>query len=128
MMRFSTVCSLLAGRAIEGAAVSQRDSFDRAWADPALFPVAIVDSKMILELAKLIVGVAIVGKRGAAPADRFTQDPRNHGRNPFHLFSCQPRRSRHRPDARAAKDFVRVDIPDTRDHLLVQEEIPNSST
>ena len=65
------ICSFLAGRTIEGAAITDGNSFDRARAKTAFLSAAIVNSQMILKLAELVVGIAIVRKRGPAPADRL---------------------------------------------------------
>jgi hypothetical protein len=115
----------LARRAIERAAVSKRDSFDRTWTHATRFTVAIVDPQMILKLAVSVVGVAIVRERRAAPADRFTQDGGNHESDSRHFLPGKPGGAGCGSDTHAAKNFVGVNISYARDHLLVQQEIPN---
>jgi inner membrane protein len=63
--------SFLAGRTIESAAVADGNSLNRARAEAAFLPVAIVNPEMILKLTELIIGVAIVRERRPAPADRL---------------------------------------------------------
>ena len=59
--------SFLTCRTIKSTAVANGDSLDRAGANPAGFTLAVVDTQMILKFAGLIVGVAIIRERRAAP-------------------------------------------------------------
>src|ERR1041384_7229143 len=77
----------LTRRAIKDTAVSKGDSFDRARTDPAVFAVAVVDPQVILKLAVLVIRVAVIRKRSAAPANRFMQHRWNHFSDPRYRFA-----------------------------------------
>jgi len=52
--------SFLAGRAIKGAAITDGNSFDDTSAGFAFFPFAVVNAKMGLKRAALVIGIAII--------------------------------------------------------------------
>src|SRR5581483_11885024 len=115
--------SFLAARAVKGAAVSDRHAFYRSAARAALLPLAIVDPEMLLKVAILVVGVAIIGKRCAAPADRLAQNLRRSFRDTFNLGAAELPRPRSRPHAGVKKDFVGVDVAETGDGRLIDQQI-----
>ena len=115
----------LTGRTVTRAAISQRDAFNFSRADPAGFAAPIINAEMVLKLAELVVGVAVIRKRSSAPANRLPQHGTNHACSLRDFSAGQALRPRRRPYANTAENFVRVDIPDTRDYLLIQEQVTN---
>ncbi len=118
-------CLFLARRTIKSAPVADGDSLDWARAETALLSVAVVDPQLMLKLTELVIGVAIIRKRRAAPADRFVQDCGNHPGDFSYLGPREPAGAGCRSNADAAKDLIRVDIADSRHSLLIEQKIPN---
>jgi hypothetical protein len=117
--------SFLARRTIKSAPVADGDSLDRARAETTLLSIAVVDPQLMLKLTEVVLGVAIIRKRRAAPADRFVQDGGNHRGDFFYLGPREPAGAGCRSDTDPAKDLIRVDIADSRDNLLIEQKVPN---
>src|SRR3990170_2993554 len=81
--------SFLTYRAVKRAPVADGDAFDDVGATPALLAVAVIDAQMVLKFAALVVGVAVVRKRRAAPADRVAKQSGNGSSDRLNLFSRQ---------------------------------------
>src|SRR3989304_3239106 len=116
--------SFLTYRAVKRAPVADGDAFDDVGATPALLAVAVIDAQMVLKFAALVIGVAVVRKRRAAPADGVAQQLGGRGGDGSDLPARQPPSARRRPDARAEQNFIGINIPQTRDYLLVQQQVP----
>jgi hypothetical protein len=66
-----TPISFLAGRTVKPATIADRNPLYRARTTAALFAAPVIDIQMMLKLAALVVSVAVVRKRRAAPANRI---------------------------------------------------------
>ena len=93
---FSLPPSLLARGAIKSAAIADGDALDDARTDAAFFAVAVVNSQVILKLARLVVGIAVIRKRRAAPADRVLEQARDRAGDSLNLPARQTARARRR--------------------------------
>ena len=69
----------LARRAVEGAPVSQDDSLDQTVTFSAWLGFAVIDSEMVLKIAKFVVGIPVIRKRSPTPANRLAEDLTGHG-------------------------------------------------
>src|SRR5437879_4331862 len=96
----------LTHRTIKRAAVADGNALDRARTNPAALTVAVIDSKMFLKLARFIVGIAIVGKRRAAPANRVTHQLGDRCRDRLTLLARQALRARGRSNAAESAALV----------------------
>src|SRR3989304_4534839 len=118
--------SFLTYRAVKRAPVADGDAFDDVGATPALLAVAVIDAQMVLKFAALVVGVAVVRKRRAAPADRVAQQSGNGSSDRLNLFSRQAVGPLGRPDAAQRKNLVGVNVSESRDDLLIEQKIANA--
>ncbi len=81
---------------------------------------------MVLKFTGLVVGIAIVGKRRAAPADRIAQESKNRRRDRADLLAAQPVRARGRFDTRQRENLVGVNVAESGDDLLIEQKIANA--
>lgn len=117
----------LARRAIKRASVAHGNSLDRPRARPALLALTVIDPEMFLKLAVAIFGIAIIGEGCSAPADRLSEDTRREFGDALDLRAPELPGPRRRPDSGMKKDLVGVDISQTGDGSLVDQEVSNPS-
>src|SRR5262249_16070939 len=116
----------LTGGTIERAPIADRHPLDRARTNSAGFAGAVINAQMILKLARFVVGVAVIRKRRAAPADGVAKQLRNQPRQYCHLAPRQTMRARGRLDAGERENLIRIDIAEAGDDLLVEKQIADA--
>lgn len=115
--------SVLTAGAIMCAPPGEKDSPEPTRAATAGFPFASINLQAILEQSFKPEAVPEVAHRRPLEVDRFFKDPGDSGPESFQAPAAQAGDIGPGMKLGFVKDFVGIDIADTREHPLVEEEI-----